>query len=266
MDRPLIALLTDFGTKDFFVASLKAVILTINPDVRIVDISHQVPAFDIRAGGFLLYACAPLFPAGTIFVAVVDPGVGSGRRLLVARTGRHHFVAPDNGLLGPILDREKALEVRELVNPRLMLAAVSRPFEGRDKMAPAAAWLSLGVPAAEFGPRCDDFRRLPWKLTVRRKGEIRGSVLYVDGFGNLITDIPAEAVSRLAGAKGWGRLRLLASGRSLRRCDAYASAAKGELFFLEGSLGLVEISARESSAARKLKLKAGDGVRITADG
>jgi S-adenosylmethionine hydrolase len=264
MNRPLIALMTDFGTKDFFVASLKAVILSINPEVPIVDISHDLPPFDIKAGGFVLYACARLFPPGTIFVAIVDPGVGSGRPVLLVKTDRAHFIAPDNGLLSLALAEEKALEVREITNPKFGLAAVSRTFEGRDRMAPAAAWLSLGVPAAEFGPRRDDYRRLTWKPPVVGKGEIRGRVLYVDKFGNLITDIPVGAAARLEGAKGSGKLRLHAAGHSLRRLDAYASAAKGDAFFLEGSLGLIEISARETSAANKLRLKAGAAVRITA--
>jgi hypothetical protein len=258
--RPLIALLTDFGTADFFVASLKGVILSINPEARIEDVSHEVPAFDIAAGAFILSACAPLFPAGTIFVAVVDPGVGSGRRVLCARTARHYFIGPDNGLLGPVLDREKALEVREVANPDFRLAAVSRTFEGRDVMAPAAAWISLGVEPPALGPRLAGYRKLSVKGPVFGKRGISGSVLYADRFGNLITNIPAAA--SLSGGKG--RVRLRAAGRVLMRRDAYASAAKGEVFFLEGSLGLVEISAREASAARELGIGPGAPVLITA--
>jgi len=262
--RPLIALLTDFGTKDFFVASLKGVILSINPDVRIEDIGHEVPPFDIGAGAFILSACAPVFPAGTIFVAVVDPGVGSGRRILCARTERHYFIAPDNGLLGPVLERERALELREVANPDFRLAAVSPTFEGRDKMAPAAAWISLGVAPASLGPRLADYRKLPVKGPVFGPAGIRGVVLYADRFGNLITNIPAASALKLAGAKRGGRLRLRAAGRVLARRDAYASASEDEVFFLEGSLGLIEISAREDSAARKLGIGPGAPVRITA--
>jgi S-adenosylmethionine hydrolase len=265
MKRPLIALMTDFGTKDYFVASLKGVILSINPEAGIVDITHELPAFDVAAGGFVLSACAPFFPAGTIFVAVVDPGVGSARPVLVVRTGRFHFVAPDNGLLAPVLEREGAVEVRELADPRYGLGAVGRTFEGRDRMAPAAAWLSLGVPAAELGPRRDGYRTLPAPPPVLTgRSAIRGRILYADRFGNLITNIPSSAADRLKGARRTAELRLRVAGRSLRRRDAYASAAPGEVFFIDGSLGLVEIAAREASAAGRLGLKAGAPVRITA--
>jgi S-adenosylmethionine hydrolase len=261
--RPLIALLTDFGTRDFFVGSLKGVLLSINPEVRIEDISHDVPPFDVAAGAFILAACAPVFPSGTIFVAVVDPGVGSERRVLCARTARHAFIAPDNGLLGPVLDRERPVEIREVANPVFRLAAVSPTFEGRDVMAPAAAWLSLGLEPAALGPGLAGCRKLPVKGPAYGKAGIRGSVLYADRFGNLITNIPAAAVLRMSGRKGAGRVRLRVAGRVLGRRDAYASAGRGEVFFLEGSLGLIEISAREASAARKLRAGPGTPVRVT---
>src|SRR6266508_4361598 len=160
---PLITLLTDFGPADIFVGSMKGVILGINPEARIVDLTHEVPAHDIRSGAFLLYSATRCFPPGAIHVAVVDPGVGSARRPLLVSTRSYHFLAPDNGLLSYILASEPKAEIRELTAKQYFLGTVGSTFHGRDLFAPAAAWLSLDEPTDAFGPRIDD----PVRFEVR---------------------------------------------------------------------------------------------------
>jgi S-adenosylmethionine hydrolase len=264
MDQPTIALLTDFGQRDFFVPSVKAVILSLNPAARIIDLSHEVPSFDVRAAGFILAACSPFFPAGTVFLSVVDPGVGSDRRILLARTERHDFIAPDNGLLTRVLDRAERLELRAVTNRKFFLSESSRTFEARDRMAPAAAWLSLGTPVAEFGPRQDGCEKHPLRKPLLRQGTVRGEVAYIDKFGNLITDIPVALVERLRPGRREG-LRVRVKGRAIGPFrESYSRGRRAEPFGLAGSLGTVEIALRQASAAARLRASIGDEVTIAA--
>lgn len=264
MEHPTVALMSDFGQDDFFVPSLKAVILSLNPAVRLVDITHAVPSYDVRAAGFILSACFRFFPAGTIFLSVVDPGVGTARKALLARTEKYDFIAPDNGLLTLPLDGARSLELRSIVNPKYFLTESSRTFEGRDRMAPAAAWLSLGTPASEFGPRLGRFEKLPVRKPRLEKGRITGEVAYVDKFGNLITNIPSTLLIKLKAAPRRG-FRLRVMGRAVSAfLDAYSQGRAGEPFALAGSLGTVEIALREESAAARLGASAGDEVQIAA--
>ena len=267
MRAPCIALLTDFGEADYFVASLKGVMLGINPKAVLVDISHSVPAFDIRAGAFVLAAACRYFPQRTIFLSIVDPGVGSKRKILLVRANRYDFIAPDNGLLSPALARERAWRAWSIENTRYSLPGPSRTFEGRDKMAPAAARLSLGADPASFGPPVGDIMR--WNAPEPRVGAaaITGEILYADKYGNLTTNIPGEKLVALAAGAPGGRLEALVGARKIGEPrDNYAAARKGEVFFLVGSLGLVEIAAREASARRKLGAAPGDRVRIARHG
>lgn len=262
MQHPVIALMTDFGLDDFFVASIKAVILSINPAVSIVDITHNVPSYDVRAGSFILAACTPFFPQGTIFLSVVDPGVGSERRILLARTAKHDFIAPDNGLLTLALDEPGSLELRSVSALKFFLSESSRTFEGRDRMAPAAAWLSLGTPAAEFGPRLDGYEKHPVHKPRREKDRIKGEVAYVDKFGNLITNIPAAWLSGL-GRRPSPPFRMRIRGRTIDAFPvSYSRGPRGKLFALAGSLGTVEIALRRDSAAARLKARVGDEVSL----
>jgi S-adenosylmethionine hydrolase len=264
MAAPLIALLTDFGTDDYFVASLKAVILTINPRARIVDIAHSVPSYDVRAAGFILFACYRYFPAGTVFLAIVDPGVGSPRRILLAETGKYFFIAPDNGLLSLIWDAEKRVRVREARDSRFFLPRPSRTFEGRDKMAPVAAWLSKGARPEEFGPEAGILVKCDLEKSAMQKNGIVGSILYVDKFGNLITNIPSPDLIPVLKKKPCSHFTIFIAGH--RRItpfrETFSQGEKGELFFLPGSVGLIEVAAREASAAKMLRGRAGDSVEI----
>jgi len=274
VDNPVIALLTDFGDGDFFAASLRGVIAGINPSARTVDMTHRVPSFAVGAAGFILYAACPYFPQQTIFLVVVDPGVGTDRRILLVETSRFFFIAPDNGVLSMALENEKIIQVREINNAEYFLPSRGLTFEGRDKMAPAAAWLSKGIPCEKFGPEVVSYKR-ERLLNPRIEGKkIKGAVLYVDKFGNIITDIPvrmlAGLVSRLEGRSFTMRfLRRNAggtgSGRGFRVDfrETYRKAAKGDFLLLEGSLGLLELAVREDSAAGRIGLKAGDRVILT---
>src|SRR5438876_7421091 len=186
---PVVRLLTDFGAAEVVVGSMKGVILGINPRAQIIDLTHDNPAHDIRAGGYLLHSASRHFPPGTIHVAVVDPGVGSERRPLLVTTRSYHFLAPDNGLLSYILASEPKAEVRELTAKQYFLGTVGSTFHGRDLLAPAAALLSLDEPADAFRPKIDNPVRFEVRQPQVDEGRVVGEVLHIDRFGNLITNI-----------------------------------------------------------------------------
>jgi len=263
MKNPVIALLTDFGEKDFFVGSLKGVIATINPSVSMVDITHHVPSFDVLAGAFILYAAYRYYPSGTIFLAVVDPGVGTGRKILLAETEDYMFVAPDNGVLSLALEAQNAITLIDVENTKYFLPVLSSTFEGRDKMAPAAAWLSKGIAPSEFGPDVSDYVKLDVQKPRIGKEEIIGQVLYVDKFGNLITNVPSEEVHRIKSETREKKVVCQMGKKNIVRFEpSYSFVDKDELFVLPGSLGLVEIAVREGSAQERLAAHPGDPVRI----
>src|SRR5215813_5838386 len=194
MARPVIALLTDFGTRDHYAGTMKGVALSICPDAALVDITHDVPAHDVLAGALELAASYKYFPTGTIFLAVVDPGVGSARRGIAADTGDFKFVAPDNGVLTAVLDEQPARKVVELSERRYARPTVSRTFEGRDRFAPAAAWLAKGIELAALGRPAGTIHRLDIPKPASDEERIIGEVLRVDRFGNLVTNIDRKAV------------------------------------------------------------------------
>lgn len=263
MKHSSIALLTDFGEDDFFVASLKGVISRINPSVRIIDITHNVSSFNILRGSFILFACYRYFPSKTIFLVVIDPGVGSSRKIILAETKNYFFIGPDNGVLSFALESEELLEIRELTNKEFFLKEQSKTFEARDKMAPAAAWLSRGVLLKEFGPQVRNFKKLNYLKPQRKENKIVGSIIYEDKFGNLITNIPLTMVNQLQEKTAKQKITLFVRNREVQSfVENYYSGNKGELFFLGGSLGLIEIASREVSTSEKINAKIGDRVEI----
>jgi hypothetical protein len=205
-------LTTDFGTRDWFVGTMKAVILGIHPRTNVVDITHEIPPGDIRAGAFALLASCRYFPKGTVHAAVVDPGVGSQRRAIAVRTTNGFFVGPDNGVLSWALAREKIKTVRFLENRRYFLEPVSRTFHGRDIFALVAAHLSRGLSATRLGPELKDFVRLPWPPTTRQRGAVQGEIVHIDHFGNAITNIEEE----LDSCEGPGTCEMM--GKQKVRC------------------------------------------------
>jgi S-adenosylmethionine hydrolase len=263
MKNAFIALMTDFGEDDFFVASLKGTILKINPAAQIMDITHRTHSFDPRIAGFILFACYKYFPEGTVFLVVVDPGVGSSRKILLAGTESYFFIAPDNGLLTMTLEEQKAQVLRSVENERYFLPERSMTFEARDKMAPVAAHLSKGVAVEEFGPELKQYTKLEVRKSELRENEISGQVLYTDKFGNIITNIPERMVQKFREGRQDKALSLKVMEVEIPRFNkSYSSVRRGELLFLVGSLGLVEVAAREDSASQRLKAKPGDPVRI----
>ena len=267
MKRPYLALITDFGEDDFFVASLKGVILRINPSARIIDVTHRIPSFDIRQGSFILHSCYKYFPPRTIFLVIVDPGVGSSRPILLAKTKDYFFIAPDNGVLSFTLKSEKVEQIIKVTNEKFFLEEQSKTFEARDKMAPVAAWLSKGTSPIVFGPQIQEYKMLGHLEPIKKEGEIIGSIIYTDKFGNLITNIPKAMFNKLKKEAKKNKLILLAKNKKISSFrESYSQGRRGELFYLVGSLDFIEIAAREASASKKIKAKVGDKLRIVIAG
>ena len=193
----LITLLTDFGDRDSFVASMKGVILTINPHATLVDLSHHVPPHSVEDAAYLLNSCYRYFPEGTVHVAVVDPGVGSARRPLIAKSERYFFLAPDNGLLTYILADSSEIEVREIENKAYRLTSPGRTFDGRDLFAPAAAWLTKQQPFASFGRLIDDCKTFTISKPKWEAMALVGEIVHVDRFGNLISNLTSHHVQEV---------------------------------------------------------------------
>ncbi len=263
MDNPIIALLTDFGEVDFFVPSLKGVIASINPLAKVIDVTHRIPSFDVHAGSFVLFASYRFFPKETIFVAVIDPTVGSSRKILLVETKKYFFIAPDNGILSLVLEEEDVIQLREISNPKYFLKRTGVTFDGRDKMAPVSAWLSLGISPEEFGPQARTKQKKTLNRLHQTADEIEGTILYSDKFGNLITNVPSSQLDSLVKKQGQGAVCLIAGEKIIMYGDFYSAVPIGEPVFLFGSLGLIEIAVREGSAFNKLKVKPGDSIKIT---
>lgn len=258
--RPVIALLSDFGTRDHYVGSMKGVILGICPDATLVDISHDVAPHDVLEGALELAASYRYFPVGTIFVAVVDPGVGSPRKGIAADTGDYRFVCPDNGLLTGVVRETPPKKVVELTERRYGRPTVSRTFEGRDRFAPAAAWLAKGIQLAALGRPVADLHRLDIPQPAVADESIRGAVLRVDRFGNLITNVDRKTFEKFARDV---RVQILAGGGTVGRLVAtYAEIQSGEVCALFGSTDHLELSANSGSAADILGLTRGAIVEV----
>lgn len=259
MARPVIALLTDFGTRDHYAGTMKGVTLGICPDVTLVDISHDVAAHDVLGGALELVAAYRYFPVGTIFLVVVDPGVGSMRRGIAAEAGDYKFVAPDNGVLTAVLDEHPPKRVVELTERRYARPTVSRTFEGRDRFAPAAAWLAKGIDLAAFGRSAGAIHRLDIPQPRTDADRIEGQVLRVDRFGNLITNIDRRTFEKLAG----GPLDIRIGPHQVSRVvSTYADACAGEVCALFGSTDHLEVAANGASAAATLDLGRGAPVHV----
>jgi hypothetical protein len=257
--RPVIAFLTDFGTQDHYAGTMKGVVLGICPDATLVDITHDIPAHDIMGGALELAASYKYFPAGTIFVVVVDPGVGSARRGVAADTGDYRFVAPDNGVLTAVLRETPAKKIVELTERRYARPTVSRTFEGRDRFAPAAAWLAKGIQLTALGRPVADIQRLEMPAPESSADMIRGLVVRVDRFGNLVTNIDRKLVERLG-----GDVAIDAGGRAIGRLVAtYADLPADGVGALFGSTDHLELAAPSASAAERLALTRGTVVTVT---
>lgn len=259
--RPVIALLSDFGSRDHYVGTMKGVVLGICPDVTLVDITHDIAPHDVLDGALELAAAYKFFPAGTIFLAVVDPGVGSTRRGIAAEIGDYRFICPDNGLLSAIVRDTQPRKVVELTERRYARPTVSRTFEGRDRFAPAAAWLAKGIQLPALGRAMPNFQKLDIPQAAVSDDEIRGAVLRVDRFGNLVTNIDRKAFERFARDGG---VQIDAGGATVGRLVAtYADIGNGEVCALFGSTDHLELAANAGSASDAMGLTRGALVTIS---
>ncbi len=254
-----ISLTTDFGTRDGFVGAMKGVILSINPRVSILDISHDIPRQDIFAGAMVLCNTCPYFPRGTIHVAVVDPGVGTDRKAMVAVTNMGFLVLPDNGLITLLHGKTPVLAAYAVTNRDICLPLPSATFHGRDIFAPVAAHLSRGLPPEEVGPKMETFHTLTVPRPKRTQYGIQGEIIYVDVYGNLFTNIESEMLDNF----GKDCVLSCAQTKIQGLSRTYGDKSPGELLFLPGSSGFVEIALNGGNAFRQLGLKPGDGVFLT---
>ena len=256
--RPVIALISDFGTRDHYAGTMKGVILNICPDATLVDITHEVPAHDVLDGSLQLAGAARYFPAGTIFLAVVDPGVGSARRGIAAEAGDYRFVAPDNGVLTSVLRVWAPKIIVELTDRRFARATVSRTFEGRDRFAPAAAWLAKGTQLTALGRPAPDYHHLDIPVAAVDESSVAGVVLRIDRFGNVVTNIDRKTFESVAKS---GSMEVTAGTQSIGRLVAtYADIQTGEVCALVGSTDHLELAANSESAADRLQLSRGSVV------
>jgi S-adenosylmethionine hydrolase len=255
MARPVIALLSDFGSRDHYAGTMKGVILGICPDAALVDITHDIPPHDVQAAALELSASYRYFPSGTIFLVVIDPGVGSARRGLAAEAGEYRFVAPDNGVLTAVFRDTPPKRVVELTERRYARPTVSRTFEGRDRFAPAAAWLAKGIQLAGLGRPVTDHVRLDLPAPLLEDHRLSGVVLRVDHFGNLVTNVDRRTFERLSQS---GPIQIeVGTHRVGRLVATYSEMEAGEVCALFGSSDHLEIAIKAASAAERLGLGPG---------
>jgi len=261
--RPIITLTTDFGSNDHFVGVMKGVILEIVPEAQIVDICHSVQAFDVLDGALTISQAYSFFPTRTVHVVVVDPGVGTARRPILASSDKYHFVAPDNGVLSLVYAREQRMHVRHITSEHYFLQPVSNTFHARDIFSPVAAYLAKEVDSLKFGEEVEDYVRFSApKPKAVDENRLRGVVLKVDRFGNLITNITPQDAPVLFGAEATG-FKIVVGNREITEMrNAYAEGAPGEVFAILGSMGFLEIAANRGAAAQLTGAGKGNEVTI----
>lgn len=261
MSNPIITLTTDYGTNDHLVGTLKGVILKINPDVTIVDITHHVTPYDLLDGALAIGAAYSYFPARTIHVVVVDPGVGTARRPLLVTSDNQYFVAPDNGVLSLIYERDPTAVVRHANVEHYYLQPLSKTFHGRDVFAPVAAWLAKSGQTASMGEVIEDYKKFAMPRPKATNGVTKGIVMRVDNFGNLVTNFRSEDISE--DARKEGNLKLQVGAHAVSRLvDTFALGKAGEAIAYVGSSGYVEIAVNKGSATRTLELGRGAAVTL----
>lgn len=240
-----IALLTDFGCKDWYVGVMKSVIIQINPDASIIDISHEITPQNITEASFVLWNAYDYFPEKTIFVCVVDPGVGSKRNIVAVQTAKHIFLAPDNGLLDLVLPEVKVKKAVAVENMDYFLNKISNTFHGRDIFAPVAAHLSNGLKLSKLGSTIDHPLNEKIFSTVKERGDYEGNIIYIDRYGNLITNLKMSKNIDV-------EVRI--NNFTIRQISkTYADVEEGALLALTGSSGLLEISVRNGNAKKLLE-------------
>ncbi len=255
---PTIALLTDFGPRDWFVASMKGVIQGINPNTAIIDITHEIPQGDVQSAAFCLLSCFRSFPKGTVFIVVVDPGVGSRRKAIVAKAEDYFFIAPDNGVISFILDQHReSVKAYLIEKEKYFRKPVSNTFHGRDIFAPVGAHISKGTSASHMGPKLAEWISLPWPPLEISKDTIAGSIIYVDHFGNSFTNISAQVLRKF----NLDSTYVFINGKeAIPFCTSYNAAPEGTPLAIVNSADYVEIAVNNGSAAQNLNLSIGTPV------
>lgn len=260
----LITLTTDFGYKDPFAGMMKGVIYSINDSAVIVDISHGIEGQNILEGAFIISNAYRYFPLGTVHLVVVDPGVGSNRRPLLIYSSGHYFVGPDNGIFSMIIEEDSLAMVIEVTEEKYFLKDVSSTFHGRDIFAPVAAWISKGFATGSFGRVIDDFKRIKIPEVEKKQSSVRGVIIYIDIFGNIITNISGSIVVEvLQMGISPSDINLIICGHKIsgiKKC--YAEAKEGEPGAIINSFNLIEIFSYMGNAARLFDAKKGDIVEI----
>jgi len=258
--RPIVAFLTDFGTRDHYSGVMKGVVLSLCPDATVIDVTHELPVHDITAAAYHLAATYKYFPAGTIFVTVVDPGVGSARRGIAVEAGDWKFVAPDNGVLTLVLRETPVKTAVELTERRYARPTISRTFEGRDRFAPAAAWLAKGTNMTALGRPAHDLVQMDLPVVEETRESITGAIVRVDRFGNAVSNIDRKAFERIAAGRA---VVIDAAGKQVDRLVAtYAEIGEGEVCALFGSTDHLEFASQSGSAAELRGLSCGAPVVV----
>jgi S-adenosylmethionine hydrolase len=264
MAAPIITFLSDFGHDDWFVGVVHGVLHAVCPEAAVVDITHAVPPGDVARGGFVLAAAAPDFPPGTVHLGVVDPGVGTDRRAIAVKARDQLFVGPDNGLLEWAVSDPHA-EIRSLIERRYFRSPMSRTFHGRDVFAPVAGHLARGEPIACFGPELSDPVRQPLPAPERRGGELIGRVVFVDRFGNVLTNVAEQDLSDGFPMVPEDRLEVVMLGRTIHGLSrSYGEGPVGTILAIIGSSGRLEIAQVGGDASERLGLGEGDQIRVRA--
>ncbi len=259
----IITLLSDFGLRDHYVAAIKGVILGLNPDVKLVDISHLVPPRDIHTGAFLLGQAYSCFPPSTVHLAVVDPGVGTSRKVLAATAGGSYFVAPDNGLLSYVRKYSDDFHAYEVTADHYYRKPASNTFHGRDIFAPIAAWVSRDIPLHQLGDEIENpvLLNLPDPVSVK-EGLIQAAIIAVDHFGNMVTNLTPEHLPEFDSGTDLP-FKVLAGKKEITAYhDAYGDAQEGAPFLITGSSGYLEISMKGAAASTSLGLKPGSPIGV----
>jgi S-adenosylmethionine hydrolase len=260
MKKKMITLLTDFGTRDGYIGAVKGVIRRINPEVEIVDIAHDIESYDVLGAAFALNNFYRYFPKGTIHLAVVDPGVGTLRKPILIRTADFSFVGPDNGIFSFIYQREDLTDMVVISNKKYFLAELSSTFHARDIFAPAAAYLSLGVETDEFGSPARECMKLTIPQPESKGKSLKGAIIHIDRFGNLITNVKADLLKKRENA------RIVLGKRTIKGISrSYFEIKEKGLGALIGSSGFLELAVNQGSAQKLLRAEVGEGIKIDFD-
>jgi S-adenosylmethionine hydrolase len=260
---PIITLTTDFGSKDPFVGIMKGVILTINPAANIIDITHEISPQNILEASYAIQASYAYFPHRTIHIVVVDPGVGSSRRPLLISVGQYYFIGPDNGIFSRIYEAEENAEVIHVNATHYFLSQESTTFHGRDIFAPVGAWLSKGITIEKFGDHVEDYVSIPKPVPVIQSDKsIEGEVVYIDRFGNLITNIAEQAIKNLIESSPDKAIQVTVKNMEIPMKNYYAESSDEGLYAIINSFAHLELFVNKGNASTKYNIAVGDNVGV----